>query len=74
LFIHDAPTVWRIAGEPNENELEGLYWPLTKEPLAWAVRKNDGPLLFALNRQIEQWRTDGSLNQILSRWVPLRIR
>ncbi len=73
LFIHDAPTVWRIAGNPNEKELEGLYWPLTKEPLAWAVRKDDEPLRFALNRELEQWRANGSLKRILSRWVPMRI-
>jgi ABC-type amino acid transport substrate-binding protein len=73
VFIHDAPTVWRIAGNPNEKELEGLYWPLTKEALAWAVRKDDEPLRFTLNRQLEQWRSDGSLKQILSRWVALRI-
>jgi polar amino acid transport system substrate-binding protein len=73
VFIHDAPTVWRIAGNPSEKELAGLYWPLTKEPLAWAVRKNDEPLRFALNRQLDQWRSDGSLKQTLSRWVTLRI-
>jgi ABC-type amino acid transport substrate-binding protein len=73
VFIHDAPTIWRIAGNPNEKELEGLYWPLTKEPLAWAVRKDDEPLRFALNRELEQWRINGSLKQMLSRWVSLRI-
>jgi ABC-type amino acid transport substrate-binding protein len=73
VFIHDAPTVWRIAGNPNEKELEGLYWPLTKEPLAWAVRKDDEPLRFALNRELKQWELNGSLKQILSRWVTLRI-
>jgi ABC-type amino acid transport substrate-binding protein len=73
VFIHDAPTIWRIAGNPNERELEGLYWPLTKEHLAWAVRKDDEPLRFALNRQLEQWKLSGRLKQILSRWVPLRI-
>jgi polar amino acid transport system substrate-binding protein len=73
IFIHDAPTVWRIAGNPNEKELEGLYWLLTKEPLAWAVRKNDEPLRFALNRELEQWQLNGFLKQTLSRWVTLRI-
>jgi ABC-type amino acid transport substrate-binding protein len=73
VFIHDAPTVWRIAGNPNEKELTGLYWPLTKEPLAWAVRKDDEPLRFALNRELEQWKSGGYLKQILSRWVTLRI-
>jgi ABC-type amino acid transport substrate-binding protein len=73
VFIHDAPTVWRIAGNPNEKELEGLYWLLTKEPLAWAVRKDDESLRFALNRELEQWKANGSLKQILTRWVSLRI-
>ncbi len=73
VFIHDAPTVWRITGNPNEKELAGLYWPLTKEPLAWAVRKDDESLLFALNRELQQWKVSGSLKQTLSRWVTLRI-
>jgi len=73
VFIHDAPTVWRITGNPNEKELVGLYWPLTKEPLAWAVRKDDRSLLFALNRELQQWKVSGSLKQTLSRWVALRI-
>ena len=73
VFIHDAPTIWRIAGNPNEKEIEGLYWPLTQEPLAWAVRKDDEPLRFALNRELEKLRVNGSLKQILSRWVTLRI-
>ena len=61
VFIHDAPTVWRIAGNPNEKELQGLYWPLTKEPLAWAVRKDDESLRFALNRELQEWKESGSL-------------
>ena len=73
VFIHDAPTVWRIAGNPNEKELAGLYWPLTKEPLAWAIRKDDEALRFALNRELQQWRLSGSLKQTLSRWVTFRI-
>ena len=73
VFIHDAPTVWRIAGNPNERELAGLYWPLTKEPLAWAVRKDDESLRFALNRELQQWKLSGSLKYTLSRWVTLRI-
>jgi|SRR6516164_122352 polar amino acid transport system substrate-binding protein len=56
IFIHDAPTVRRIAENPNEKELTGLYWLLTKEPLAWAVRKSDEPLRFALSREIHSGR------------------
>jgi len=73
VFIHDAPTVWRVAGDPREKELEGLYWPLTKEPLAWVVRKDDEPLRFALNDALKKMELSGTLKEILSRWVPLRI-
>ena len=67
VFIHDAPTVWRIAGNPNEKELTGLYWRLTNEPLAWAVRKDDESLRFALNRELRHWKLSGSLKYTLSR-------
>jgi ABC-type amino acid transport substrate-binding protein len=73
VFIHDAPTIWRIGTNPSEKELTGLYWLLTKEPLAWAVRKSDEPLRFALNRTIQQWQTSGFAQRTLTRWVPMRI-
>ena len=73
VFIHDAPTIWRIAGNPGEQELKGLYWRLTDEYLAWAVRKEDEPLRFAINRELTQIRQSGRLTEILSRWAGLRI-
>ena len=73
VFIHDAPTIWRIAGNPSEQELKGLYWRLTDEHLAWAVRKDDEPLRFAINQELAQLKESGRLKQILSRWVALRI-
>jgi ABC-type amino acid transport substrate-binding protein len=73
VFIHDAPTVWRIGGNPGEKELVGLYWPLTKEPLAWAVRKSDVPLHFVLSSKVKEWELSGRLKEFTNRWVPLHI-
>jgi polar amino acid transport system substrate-binding protein len=73
VFIHDAPTVWRIAGNSNERELRGLYWPLTTEPLAWAVRKEDEPLRVALSRIAIQWKESGQLKLFINRWVTFTI-
>jgi polar amino acid transport system substrate-binding protein len=73
VFIHDAPTVWRITGNPNEKDLKGLYWPLTEEYLGWAVRKEDEPLRFAINERITDWKLSGRLKQTLTRWVPVTI-
>jgi ABC-type amino acid transport substrate-binding protein len=73
VFIHDAPTVWRYGGNPGETGLVGLYWPLTKEPLAWAVRKSDAPLNFALSRQLREWQLSGRLQELTSRWITTRV-
>jgi polar amino acid transport system substrate-binding protein len=73
VFIHDAPTVWRIGGNPGETQLIGLYWPLSEEPLAWATRKSDVPLQFALSQRVKDWKLSGRLQQLMSRWISLRI-
>jgi len=74
LFIHDAPTVWHIAGKTEERHLVGLYWPLTEEYLAWAVRKDDPILKHGLDRAIEDWKAEGYLESIINRWIPLQIQ
>lgn len=73
IFIHDAPTVWRIGGDPGERGLIGLYWLLTVEPLAWAVRKSDVPLMFALSQKVKEWKLSGQMQQLMSRWIIRRI-
>jgi ABC-type amino acid transport substrate-binding protein len=73
IFIHDAPTVWRLGGNPGETGLIGLYRPLTKEPLAWAVRKSDVPLNVALSRQVREWERSGRLKQLTSRWITTHV-
>lgn len=73
VFLHDAPTVWRVAGNPNEKDLKGLYWLLTEEYLGWAVRKEDEPLRFAINERLAKWKLSGKVKYILTRWVPLTV-
>lgn len=73
-FVHDAPTIWRIVGgfASDERELVGLYEPLTEENLAWAVRQEDEALAARLDALVEAWQADGSLEEILDRWIPVR--
>lgn len=75
-FVHDAPTVWRLTGrfdtDPSRG-LAGLYRPLTKEDLAWAVRKDEaGTLGAALDAALAKIRADGTLEQVLDRWITVR--
>jgi hypothetical protein len=44
-----------------------------EEPLAWAVRKSDVPLQFALTQRVKEWKLSGRLQQIMSQWITLRI-
>jgi polar amino acid transport system substrate-binding protein len=73
-FVHDAPTIWRIVGgfASDERELRGLYEPLTDEHLAWAVRREDEALAARLDALVAAWQADGSLEEILDRWIPVR--
>lgn len=73
LFIHDAPTSWQLANAKGNDDLLSLYAPLTEESLAWAVRPADVALARELNRALQVMKTNGTLQYILDRWIPVRI-
>ncbi len=73
FFVHDAPTVWRLAGDPASRDLQGLYRPLTEEHLAWAVRADDTQLLTLLDTTLEHWKREGRIEPIVDRWIPVRV-
>ncbi len=70
VFIHDAPAVIWMASE-NEAELAALPYILTKETIAWGMRKDDAALLKTVNGALARWRQDGTLDRILAKWLPL---
>ena len=72
-FIHDAPTVWRIAGDIENRDLHGLYRPLTTEQISWAVRQDDPQLATVLNAALAHWKREGFVDPIVQRWIPVRI-
>lgn len=72
-FIHDAPTVWRLAGDPTSRDLQGLYHPLTDEHLAWAVRSDNTELLRLLNTALAHFKREGLIEPIVDRWIPVRV-
>ncbi len=72
-FLHDAPTVWMLAGDPRYRDLMGLYQPLTEERLAWAVSPDDPELQRRLDALVLQWKREGRIEPILDRWIPVRV-
>jgi len=71
MLICDSPTAWWLAGM---NEVQGLVvMPifLSREPLAWAVRKSDSDLLTSVNSALDKLQADGRATAIIKHWIPL---
>ena len=73
VYIHDAPTSWRLATTSDNDDLISLYQPLTQEQLAWAVAKTNGGLRARLNRALSELRANGTLAYIFNRWIPVTV-
>lgn len=73
LYVHDAPTSWQLAQSMENDDLISLYSPLTEEMLAWAVRQEDAALAAELNQGLALMKSNGTLQYILNRWIPVKI-
>ncbi len=71
--MHDAPTIWKLAGDPRSNDLQGLYRPLTEEHLAWAVRQKDQKLLTLPDTTLSHWKRQVLIEPLVNRWIPVRV-
>lgn len=70
LFVGDAQLVaWFLSA--NESELAGMFTPMTDDALAWGFRPGDDGLRTAANAALARWKEDGTLKQILRRWLRL---
>ena len=73
MYIHDAPTSWRLAINRENDDLLGLFRPLTRENLAWAVRKDNVELLAKLNAALKLLQDNGRARAIQNYWIPVTI-
>ncbi|MCP3955979.1 MAG: transporter substrate-binding domain-containing protein [Desulfobacterales bacterium] len=67
-FIYDLPfNAVFIAMHPSD-QLIFLDKPFTKEPIAWAIRKNDPDFLKFSNDFLSKIKADGSFDKIYNKW------
>jgi ABC-type amino acid transport substrate-binding protein len=68
LFVNDAPSiVWLV----SENEgLKGFWEALNEEYLGWGVNRDNSKLLTQVNFVLRNWKKDGTLKEVLSKWLP----
>jgi len=69
LFITDSTLVWYLAGVHANEGLAAAPISLTKEQVAWGIRKGDDRLLAAANDFLQKASQDGTLNQVARRWM-----
>jgi polar amino acid transport system substrate-binding protein len=69
LFMADGPGIVWLVSE-NEAQLTGFWEGFEQEPLAWGVRRDDEKLLNSVNSVLETWKSDGTVDKVLTRWLP----
>ena len=69
IFVYDAPAIVWIVSE-NEAELKFLPEPLNIEYLGWGLRQDDRELLGMVNGQLSKWKNDGTLKEMILKWLP----
>lgn len=73
MYIHDAPTSWRLAVDRDNQDMLSLYRSLTQENLAWAVRKDNSLLAARLNAAKQELERTGRLRAIRNFWIPVTV-
>jgi polar amino acid transport system substrate-binding protein len=74
MYVHDAPTSWQLAIDRNNQDMLSLFRPLTRENLAWAVRKDNTLLAARLNAVKGELERTGRLRAIQNYWIPVKVQ
>ena len=71
IFIYDAPVIFWLAAANESGGVRPMTMLLTEEYLAWGIRKDDTELLNQANDYLKQLKSDGSLDKLIKKWIPL---
>jgi polar amino acid transport system substrate-binding protein len=67
-FVYDFPFNAVFSAMHPSDQLIFLDKPFTKEPIAWAIRKNDPDFMKFLNSFLEDIKNDGRFDKIYNKW------
>ena len=70
LFIYDGPMILYLASENENKGLTALFALLTREDLAWGVRKENTDLLNSANSFLQNPDNAEMLKKMTQRWIP----
>lgn len=69
-FVYDLPMNFYFGALHEAQGLVPVPAPLTREYLAWGIRKDDPGLLAAANGYLANIRESGQLQEKVQRWIP----
>lgn len=69
-FVYDLPMNFYIGALYADRGLVPITTPLTREKLAWGIRKEDAGLLEAANSYLAQLVESGELEKMVIHWIP----
>jgi polar amino acid transport system substrate-binding protein len=67
-FVYDYPFNAVFTALHPSDQLIFLDTPFTKEPIAWAIRKNDPDFLKWLNKFLQEIKQDGRFEKMHNKW------
>jgi polar amino acid transport system substrate-binding protein len=67
-FVYDFPFNAVFSAMHPSDQLIFLDTPFTKEPIAWAIRKNDPDFLKWLNTFLKEIKQDGRFEKMYGKW------
>ena len=72
IVVTDSTAAAWIAADRDDADLIVVPGLFTEESLAWAVHRDDKRLLGEINGVLRKWKADGTLDQMIARWVSPR--
>jgi len=69
-FVYDLPMNFYLGALYADKGLMPITTPLSREQLAWGIRKNDTELLASANSYLAGLKKNGQLEKMVIRWIP----
>jgi len=70
VFVYDLPMNFYLGAKYTNQGLAPVTVPMTKEFIAWGLRKDDTKLLAQANEYLQEIKSSGKLQQMIIRWIP----
>ncbi|WP_378079958.1 substrate-binding periplasmic protein [Cerasicoccus arenae] len=71
LLIHDAPTIYWLAGTYQNRGVTPARPVLTLDQMVWGVNRDNQMFVNQINALVTTWASNGELNRIVRRWISL---